>query len=57
VGDKRDAEGLILEDSQKSPLRSQSPDPLTAASSFEDKRRAQTMNELEEKIFLEGLPF
>lgn len=38
-------------------MRSHSPDPLTAASSFEDRRRAQTMNEQDERVFLEGLHF
>ena len=37
--------------------QSPNPDPLTAASSLDDKRRAMTMNQEEENIFLDLLPF
>lgn len=41
------------------PKAQQSPnlDPLTAASSFEEKRRAMTMNQEEENIFQDMLPY
>jgi hypothetical protein len=37
--------------------QSPNPDPLTAASSFEEKRRAMTMNQEGENIFQDMLPY